>query len=117
MYKYSKDVIDIIKQCDNYSDFHRRMGEYFGYNKCCIDFFVTLSKIDGIPIGYVVKQLYGKVPNSNHVLCPRCIREYIKENGTDSVVKYPYEYRKTKYLYNDFYEFKQHALSTNNMKG
>ena len=54
-------------------DYHRNMGKYYAYPKCCVDNFVKIQKMNLAAYAHMMG-LYGECPidNGGHVLCFEC---------------------------------------------
>jgi len=56
-----------------HDDWDRECGKFFGYPKCCIKWFIFMSKLNA-HVGRMTDYLYGAV-HCGYVKCPKCIKE------------------------------------------
>jgi hypothetical protein len=54
-------------------DYHREMGNMYGYKKCCIDNFIkVISEIDDRAAIYMDKKYGPDPPDIHYVRCEKC---------------------------------------------
>ena len=63
-------------------DYDRELGRYYGYNKCCVEYFISLNKQGKNPWDFARKQYGLDSKGIHHIRCEKCrvIKKEINQN-------------------------------------